>query len=244
MGNSISFAEILTYFLGGIISFISPCVFPIIPSYIAYITGISFEDLTDESKAKQIRKKTILHSIMFVLGFSIIFITLGATATLIGSFLTRHMAIIMKGAGVIIIIFGLHLAGIIQIPFLMAEHRVEMKEKPVGYLGSFLMGLAFGAGWTPCIGPLLGTALVYASSKDTVWAGVIMLSAYSLGLGIPFILVSLTFNSFLNYSAKFRKYLRHITVFSGVLLILVGITMIMNWFSLISGWFTQFFPAH
>ncbi|MFP4496712.1 MAG: cytochrome c biogenesis CcdA family protein [Vulcanimicrobiota bacterium] len=237
--NNVGAVEIGTSFGIGFLTFISPCVLPIIPSYLAYITGTSFEDLTDKEKKDKLKFITLKHSIMFVLGFGLIFTLLGATATMIGSFLREHMAVINKIAGIIVFFFGLHLAGIIKLSFLMQEHRMEVKNKPAGYFGSFLVGLAFGAGWTPCVGPLLGTAFALASTHSTVLSGVLMLGAFSLGLGIPFILASLAFNTFLDYSKKFKRHLNIFTTIAGVFLMLIGVTLFFGWFGYISAWLTS-----
>ncbi len=241
MSGAIGITDIATTFGIGVLTFISPCVLPIIPSYLAYISGTSFDDLTDETKTAQIRLKTFLHSLMFVLGFSLIFIILGATATFIGSFLNEHLSIIVKVAGALVIFFGLHLAGWVRIPFLMQEHRMDVKEKPAGLAGSFLVGLAFGAGWTPCVGPMLGTALGLASTKDTVTAGIVLLGAYALGMGIPFLIASLAFNHFLAYSQKIKRHMETITKGAGIFLILVGILMVTGLFAPITMWFQGLF---
>lgn len=239
--TTIGIKDVAVTFGIGILTFVSPCVLPIIPSYLAYISGTSFEDLTDETKTSEIRKKTFIHSLMFVLGFSIIFIVLGASATLIGKFLQKHINILMKIAGVLIFFFGLHLAGILKLQFLMQEHRVDVKEKPAGLVGSLLVGLAFGAGWSPCVGPLLGSALALASTKQTVGAGIILLGAYSLGMGIPFILAALAFNHFMAASKKMRRYMETFTKAAGVFLMIMGIVMFMGWFDLISMWIQGLF---
>ncbi len=241
--DSVSFIDIATAFGIGFLTFISPCILPVIPSYLAYISGTSFEELSGENVSPQVRKRTVTHSIMFVIGFSIIFTALGATASLIGSFLKAHIDVITKIAGFIVFFFGLHLAGVIKLTFLMQEHRMEVKEKPAGLIGSLLVGMAFGAGWTPCVGPMLGTAFALASTKDTMWAGVILLFAFSLGLGIPFILSALAFNSFMTYSAKFRRHLETFTKISGVFLMIIGITLFMGWFSKLSTWIMSMFPS-
>jgi cytochrome c-type biogenesis protein len=215
--------ETLGAFAAGFLSFISPCILPIIPSYIAYITGVSFEELTDKEKSLQVRKKVLTHSLLFVMGFSLIFVMLGATATTVGAFLRQHLNIITKIAGVIIFLLGLHLTGLIKVKFLMQEHRMDVKEKPAGLIGSLLMGIAFGAGWTPCVGPFLASALALASSKGTAVDGIILLGGYSIGLGIPFILAALGMNTFMSYSQKIKKHFQIFTTASGVLLMIMGI---------------------
>lgn len=231
--------EIATAFGVGFLTFISPCVLPIIPSYLAYISGTSFDDLSDETKAAKLRKTIFLHSLSFVIGFTLIFVALGATATLIGSFLRNHLNVIIKIAGAVVFFFGLHLAGILKLNLLMKDHRVELKEKPAGFIGSILVGMAFAAGWTPCVGPLLGTALTLASTKDTVTSGIILLSVFALGLGVPFIIASIAFGSFLKYTMKFKRYLQYFTTAAGVFLMIIGITLFMGWFGALSGLLTR-----
>jgi cytochrome c-type biogenesis protein len=223
MTIQVTLLETLGALAAGFLSFISPCILPIIPSYIAYITGVSFEELTDREKSLQIRKKILTHSLMFVLGFSLIFIMLGASATSIGAVLRQHLNIITKVAGVIIFLLGLHLTGLIKVNLLMQEHRMDVKQKPAGMIGSLLMGIAFGAGWTPCVGPFLASALALASSKGTVTDGIILLGGYSIGLGIPFILAALGMNTFLNYAQKIKKHFHIFTIGSGILLMIMGI---------------------
>jgi cytochrome c-type biogenesis protein len=234
MAVQLSIVETLGAVLAGFLSFLSPCVLPIIPSYIAYITGVSFEELTDKEKSVMVRKKIFIHSLLFVTGFSLIFVMLGATATTFGAFLRQHIVLLTRIAGTIIFILGLHLTGLIRIKFLMQDHRVDVKQKPSGMIGSFLMGLAFGAGWTPCVGPFLASALTMASTKGTAAEGMILLGSYSIGLGIPFILAALGMNTFLNYSQKVKKHFHIFTIISGGLLMLMGILMFTGLFTQIS----------
>lgn len=241
MTANIGIAEIAATFGIGFLTFVSPCVLPIIPSYLAYISGTSFEDLTDDQQTSGIRAKTFIHSLMFVLGFSLIFIILGASATFIGRFLSAHISLITKIAGAVVIFFGLHLSGLVKLNFLMQEHRMDVKEKPAGLAGSFLVGLAFGAGWTPCVGPLLGTALGLASTKDTVLSGIVLLGAYAMGMGLPFLLASLAFNHFLSYSKKLKKYMDKFTMASGIFLIVMGVLMISGLFGPLSSWIQGIF---
>jgi cytochrome c-type biogenesis protein len=236
MSAGIGIAEVATTFGAGILTFISPCVLPIIPSYLVYISGASFDDLADQEKFSRLRMTTFFHSLMFVLGFSLIFVILGASATFIGRFLSAHTDIVLKVSGAVVFFFGLHLSGLVKLGFLMQDHRLDVKTKPAGFLGSFLVGLAFGAGWTPCVGPLLGTALGLASTQGTVWSGIVLLGAYAMGIGIPFIIASLTFNHFLAYSAKLKRYLNHFTVGGGIFLMIIGVLMFMGWFGLVSDW--------
>ena len=223
-------------FSAGLLSFVSPCVLPLVPSYITYITGVSFKELTDAEARSRLRWATILHSLFFIMGFSLIFILMGASASYLGQLLAQYQSWIMKAGGVLIILLGIHFTGIINIPFLQMEKRFEMRRKPLGYLGSFLVGVAFAAGWTPCIGPILSTILIYASTSKSFTTGILLLTYYSIGLGIPFFLSSLAFNSFLSAFDKIKRYMRVITIISGLFLIAIGILFLTDTFSEINSY--------
>ena len=223
-------------FSAGLLSFVSPCVLPLVPSYITYITGVSFKELTDAEARSKLRWATIFHSLFFIMGFSLIFILMGASASYLGQLLAQYQYWIMKAGGVLIILLGIHFTGIINIPFLQMEKRFEMRKKPLGYLGSFLVGVAFAAGWTPCIGPILSTILIYASTTKSFTTGVLLLTYYSIGLGIPFFLSSLAFNSFLSAFDKIKGYMRVITIISGLFLIAIGILFLTDTFSEINSY--------
>jgi cytochrome c-type biogenesis protein len=217
-------------FSAGLLSFASPCVLPLVPSYITYITGVSFKELTDAEARAKLRWATIFHSLFFIMGFSLVFILMGASASYLGQLLTEYQSWIIKGGGVLIILLGIQFTGIINIPFLQMEKRFEMRRKPLGYLGSFLVGVAFAAGWTPCIGPILSTILIYASTTKSFTKGILLLTYYSIGLGIPFFLSSLAFNSFLSAFDKIKRYMRIITIISGFFLIGIGILFLTDTF--------------
>lgn len=223
--------SVLIAFSAGVLSFISPCVLPLVPSYITYITGVTFKDLTDGEERGRVRWKTMLHSFLFILGFSTVFIVMGASASYLGQVLSRYQYWIMKGGGILIIILGIHFTGLINLPFLQVERRFELKKKPLGYLGSFLVGIVFAAGWTPCIGPILSTILLYASTTKNFTTGMFLLTIYSMGLAVPFFLSSLAFNSFLSTFQKIRKYMKIITIVSGFFLIAIGILFLTDLFS-------------
>jgi len=236
--------SVLIALSAGLLSFVSPCVLPLIPSYITYITGVSFKELTDVEEKRRLRWATASHSFLFICGFSTIFILMGASASYLGQLLNRYQYWIMRGGGVLIIILGLHFV-IYQIfplqeifPFLQREKRFQLKKKPFGYVGSFLAGIVFAAGWTPCIGPILSTILIYASTSHNFTTGVVLLAFYSLGLGIPFFLSSLAFTSFLSAFAKFRRYMNVIILISGFFLIGIGILFLTDYFRLISSYFS------
>lgn len=226
-------------FVAGLLSFLSPCVLPLLPSYVSYITGISFDELTHSSDRGRLRRITLLNSLMFVLGFSVVFISLGASATVIGKLLGNHVDILRKVGGGFIILLGLYMVGLLKLKFLSQERRFSLGNKPTGYLGSALVGVAFAAGWTPCIGPILSSVLVYASTYDTVGKGVFLLSIYSLGLGLPFLLTALAINAFLLYFRRISRYIRFVNFCSGLLLIFIGILLYSDYLSLLSGYLSQ-----
>jgi len=217
-------------FSAGLLSFVSPCVLPLVPSYVTYITGASFKELTDVEARTKLRWVTLFHSFFFIVGFSLIFILMGASATYLGQLLAQYQYWIMKGGGVLIILLGIHFTGIIKIPFLHIEKRFEMRKKPLGYVGSLLVGVVFAAGWTPCIGPILSTILIYASTSKSLATGILLLVYYSIGLGIPFFLSSLAFNSFLSAFRKINRYMSIINIVSGLFLIAIGILFLTDTF--------------
>jgi len=232
--------NILTAFIFGIISFISPCVLPIVPGYLSFISGYSFDEMVNSSRSELFKKVTI-NSILFIIGFSLIFVTLGASATAVGRFLVEKMDFFSKIAGAIIMIFGLHMTGIFKIKFLNYEKKFH-SDKKIGPLGSFVAGLAFAFGWTPCIGPVLAAILAIAAQQDTIGKGIVLLSAYSLGLGIPFLITSLSINAFLAFFKKFSRYIRWVEIGGGVLLILVGFLIMTNNLTVLSSYFAKWFP--
>ena len=215
-------------FLAGFLSFLSPCVLPLFPSYVSFITGISFEDLTGGVDKKRIRYLTITNSLSFISGFSTVFMALGASSSAIGKFLFEYQESIRIIGGVLIVVFGLFVAGFLKMDFLMRDRKVHLSGKPVGYVGTFLVGMTFAAGWTPCIGPILGTILLYAGTQGSALGGIKLLAAYSLGLALPFFISSLAINSFLSYSRRLMKYMRGIMIASGLLLILFGVMLLTN----------------
>lgn len=215
-------------FTAGFISFISPCVLPLIPSYVGFITGMSFEELTSEENKTTALRATVINSLLFIFGFSLVFITLGATATVLGSALNRYQHILRWVGGGLVILLGVHFTGLINIKFLQIEKRMHMRSRPMGYLGSVLIGMAFAAGWTPCIGPILGSILMVAATQTDIFKGITLLSIYSLGFGIPFFFAAVLLNKFL---LTYRKVSRHIPKFvvaSGIILILIGLLIITN----------------
>jgi len=222
--------SILIAFSAGLLSFVSPCVLPLIPSYLTYITGASFKELTDAETRTKLRWATTFHSLLFIIGFSTIFILMGASASYLGQLLIRYQYWIMKGGGALIIILGIHFTGMITLPFLQMERRFELKKKPLGYVSSFLVGIVFAAGCTPCVGPILSTILLYASTSRSFTTGVALLTFYSMGLGVPFFLSALAFNSFLAAFERIKRYMRVVTIVSGFFLIGIGILLLTDAF--------------
>jgi len=247
VGASIFNVSLLAAFLAGLLSFLSPCVLPLVPSYVSFITGISYEDLTQAADRAAIRRKAMIHSLLFIVGFSLVFMLLGASATFLGSFFALYKRAISIVVGAIIIVFGLHIAEVFTIPWLYMEKRVEVGKKKGGYLGSIVIGLAFGFGWTPCIGPILSAILGVAATSGQLTTGVTLLAAYSLGLGIPFFLASMAFNTFLQAYSRIRKYIPIITRFSGWFLVAIGLLIMTGLFTRLAiftqRWMSEWFPA-
>ncbi len=232
--------SVLIAFSAGLLSFVSPCVLPLVPSYLTYITGVSFKELTDVKTTAKLRWVTVSHSLLFIFGFSIIFILMGASASYLGQLLIQYQFWIMKAGGVLIILLGIQFTGVINIPFLQMEKRFELRKKPLGYVGSFLVGIIFAAGWTPCIGPILSTILIYAGMSQRFTTGILLLSIYSVGLGVPFFLSSLAFNSFLSAFERIKRYMRVITLVSGLFLIGIGILYLTDTFKEINSYLDIF----
>ena len=224
MIDSLNQVSLFAAVSAGLLSFISPCVVPLVPSYVSYITGLSLEQLTDVEERQHFRKAILLNSLLFILGFSTVFIAFGASASFIGQILYEYQDIIRKLGAVLIIIFGFYMLGILKIDFLMREHRlVQFNNRPVGYVGSFLIGTAFAAAWTPCVGPILGAVLAYASTTESMKDGIFLLASYSVGLGLPLFITAFSVDSFLNYFKKARVFMRGVSVVGGAFLIVVGV---------------------
>ncbi|ATX80980.1 cytochrome c-type biogenesis protein [Mariprofundus ferrinatatus] len=231
--------------VAGLLSFLSPCVLPLVPAYLSYISGVSVNELRHhDGGTSSMRRHALAQSLWFIAGFSLVFIALGASASLIGQWMLANMAILGKIAGVIIVIFGLHYAGIIRIPFLMMEARFDTGGVNAKHgVGALVLGSAFAFGWTPCIGPILGAILAVAGAQAELMRGVALLAIYSLGLAIPFLLAALATDSFLRWSSRFKHHFDLIEKISGVLLIAVGALIFLGSFSVISGWLIEWFPA-
>lgn len=226
--------SIIMALLAGLASFLSPCILPMIPSYLAFITGISLEELSQDQNLKKVRKSVITNSLFFILGFSILFIAMGASATFLGKFLSRNIRWLEIIGGSLVVILGLHFAGLFKIKFLDREKKIHLNKKPLGLFGTVLVGMAFGAGWTPCVGPILGSILTMAAATQDIAKGIILLVSYSIGLGIPFLLAGLLIHKFFEYFKTIQKYFRVITLVGGILLVIIGILLITGYFTTIS----------
>ncbi len=223
-------------FVAGILSFLSPCVLPLVPSYVSFITGLSLEELGAR------RWTAVVHALLFITGFTIIFLALGASATQLGRFLNQHQVWLERGGGVLIVFFGLYMLGVINWGTLARERRVHLQDKPVGYLGSVLVGLAFGAGWTPCIGPILGSILMYTSVKTSLGQGLLLLFAYSMGLALPFLVAAFAVEHFIEWFKKFRRFIPLTTRIAGGVLVVVGLLLVSGYFSLLAAWLQGLTP--
>jgi len=227
---------LLVAFSAGLLSFLSPCVLPLVPSYVTFITGLSLEEVRTS------RRTALIHALLFVLGFSLIFIALGATASVLGRVLFVARVWIARAGGALIILFGLYLLGVFNFRMLAQDRRVYLADKPIGYLGTVLVGLAFGAGWTPCIGPILGSILIYTSSTADLHRGLLLLTAYSAGLAVPFLIAALAIDRFLAAFARWRGAMKWVNRVGGVLLIIVGLLLITNYFTVLAGWLQALTP--
>ena len=227
---------VLVAFSAGLLSFLSPCVLPLIPSYVTFITGLSFDDV------QHARKAALVHGVLFVLGFTLIFLAMGAGATMLGQSLLRYRDWISRVGGVIIIVFGLYLLGVLNIGFLSREARFHVADKPVGYLGTVVVGVAFGAGWTPCLGPILGSILVYTGSQADLGKGMWLLSAYSLGLAVPFLASAVAVERFTVFFQRMKKQMIWISRISGAVMIGIGILLVTNYFTVLAAWLTKLTP--
>ncbi|WP_420413619.1 cytochrome c biogenesis CcdA family protein [Roseibium sp.] len=230
-------------FLAGLLSFVSPCVLPIVPPYLCYLAGVSVDELKGETATSDTGRRIILAAIAFVLGFSVVFVALGATASVIGQSIARYYDVLSYIAGTIIIVMGLHFLGVFRIGLLFREARVHVESKPAGLIGAFIMGLAFAFGWTPCVGPVLAAILFVAGSSDTIWSGAGLLAIYALGLGLPFILAAAFASRFLDWASRFRKHMGLIEKIMGGLLVLTGILFITGQMSAIAFWLLETFPV-
>jgi cytochrome c-type biogenesis protein len=246
---------LLAAFGAGLLSFISPCVLPLIPGYLSYISGLSLDEMRGVPAAgggtavavarpPGVRRQVVLSSLAFIVGFSLVFVSLGAAASAIGQFLAQRQALFNRIAGAVIVIFGLHTMGVLRIEWLYQEKRVHTSRKPAGFIGAGLVGVAFAFGWTPCIGPILAGILALAGSQETVAKGVRLLAVYSLGLGVPFLATALMIDRFFSAMGRIRRYYHTIEIVSGALLVVIGLLIFTNKFTVIAKWLTPYLPVY
>jgi cytochrome c-type biogenesis protein len=222
----------------GVLSFLSPCVLPLVPSYLSFVTGMNLDELQESPD----RAHVLTHSVLFVSGFTAVFVTLGATASFLGAFAFAYKAWLARLGGVLIIVLGLHLLGLFRIGPLMREKRVQLSDKPEGFIGTIGVGAAFAAGWTPCIGPVLGSIMTLAATRETIWSGVGLLFVYSVGLAIPFLLAALALDRFLTTFRRFRSWIPWMERASGALLIALGLLLVTGSFTLLTSWLARLTP--
>ena len=234
-------ATLLTAFFGGLLSFLSPCVLPLVPPYLCFITGATLDDLTE--KAAISRNRTVLAAFAFVLGFTTVFVLLGATASAAGQFIREHLPLLAQLAGIFIILMGLHFLGVFRFAFLNREKRYQRETRPAGLVGAYAVGLAFAFGWTPCIGPVLATILAVAAAEDSVGQGAFLLAVYSLGLGVPFLLAALGVGTFLGFLKRFARHLGTVEKAMGVLLVLAGLAFLTGLHQSFAYWLLETFPV-
>ena len=246
---------LLAAFGAGLLSFISPCVLPLIPGYLSFISGLSLDEMRGVaavagggtvavSAPPDVRKRILLSSLAFILGFTLVFVAVGATASALGHVVNRHLPLLGRIAGIVIILFGLHTMGVLRIEWLYQEKRVQSSRRPAGLFGAMLVGIAFAFGWTPCIGPILSGIIFLAGSQETVGQGVRLLAVYSLGLGVPFFATALAINRFFNALARIRPHYHKIELVSGVLLVVIGFLIFTNRFTIIAKWLTPYLPVY
>ncbi|HEX9394756.1 MAG TPA: cytochrome c biogenesis protein CcdA [Gemmatimonadales bacterium] len=231
--SGVSFA---VAFAAGLLSFLSPCVLPLIPSYVGFLTGLTVEEM------QRRRGAALLHAAWFVAGFSFIFMALGASASALGNLLLHYQVWLGRVGGVLVLLFGLYLLGVLRPAFLMRERKIEFASKPIGYVGSALVGMTFGAAWTPCIGPILGGILTLAAARGSVWQGTILLGVYALGLAVPFLITAFALDRFLAWFQRFRPYIVWVDRVAGALLVLLGVLLVTDRFTLLASWLQGLTP--
>ena len=228
---------LLVAFMAGLLSFLSPCVLPLVPSYVTFITGMGLDDV---SKA---RRAALTHALLFVLGFSFIFVALGAGASAFGQLLREYRVWLARVGGVLMVAMGLWMLGVITVGALQQERRIHLSDKPLGYLGTIVVGIAFGAGWTPCLGPTLGAILLLAANETALAKGILLLTAYSAGLAVPFLVSALAIDRFLGFFQSFRKSIGTVNRVAGGLLVVVGVLMFTGWFERLAAYLQPLTPA-
>jgi cytochrome c-type biogenesis protein len=232
---------VLVAFSAGLFSFLSPCVLPLFPSYVSFITGMSVSDLTADLSGAA-RRRVIFHALAFVLGFSLVFVALGASFSAAGQFLLDYRNLIRQVGGVLIVIFGLYIAGVFKLAAMGRTMQFQLREKPAGYLGSLAVGITFAIGWTPCVGPILGAILSLAGTAETVQRGIGLLIAYSAGLGLPFLVSAVALGSFLKFFRRYRPFIPVMERAAGVLLVIVGVLVFTNYYVVLNSWAISLTP--
>ena len=242
--------SLVTAFGAGILSFVSPCVLPLIPGYVSFISGVTLSDVQVSDGAiggghdrRVARRRALISTLAFVLGFSLVFVSLGASATALGAFILRRKLLLGRLGGLLIVLFGLHTMGVLKIAWLHGEKRIHSSRKPAGPFGAVMVGIAFAFGWTPCIGPILSAILIVAANQTSISEGVRLLTAYSLGLGVPFLLTSLALDKFFAAFSRIRRHYRLVENASGGLLVAVGVLLATNRFSLIAQYLSPYLPS-
>ena len=238
MGESLGVVVALS---AGLFSFLSPCVLPLFPSYISFITGMSVADLTTDLGGAA-RRRVLLHALAFIFGFGVVFVSLGASFSVLGQLLLDYRVWIRRIGGLLIVVFGLSIVGVLRIGFLGRTQQLQLRQKPAGYVGSFLVGVTFGIGWTPCVGPILGAILTLASTAENVGRGIALLVAYSAGLGVPFLLSALALGPFLRVFKRYRPFIPAVERAAGVLLVVVGVLVFTNYYVLLNAWAVSLTP--
>ena len=229
---------------GGLLSFLSPCVLPIVPAYLCFIAGTSFEELTVKTdRPEGLAWRIAGMALVFVFGFATVFVALGASASAVNRLIVSNLDVFAQIAGVVIIVFGLHFMGLLRIPFLNREARFQTRARPAGFVGSYVAGIAFGFGWTPCIGPILASILAIAASREQLGYGVGLLATYALGLGIPFLLAAVAINPFLRFLGRIRRHLHKVEIAAGVLLVITGLMIMTGRLQVLAYWILEMFPA-
>jgi cytochrome c-type biogenesis protein len=234
--------NVLVAFAAGVFSFLSPCVLPLIPSYLSFVSGVSLEEMRGAQAAARVRTRVLLNSIAFILGFSLVFVSLGASASFLGGLFLGYRDAIRLAGGLFVLLVGLYLVGLFKIGALERYLQFNLKDKPAGYLGSVLVGITFAVAWTPCVGPVLGAVLALAGASGEVGRGIFLLSSYAAGLAAPFFLSALAVNSFLQFSQRFRRYIHAVHILGGVLLIIAGVLLITDYMTFLNAYVLRFTP--
>jgi len=234
--------NIFVAFAAGIFSFLSPCVLPLIPSYLSFVSGVSLDEMRSDEARGRVRSRVVLNSMAFIIGFSLVFISLGASASFLGSLFLDYRNLIRITGGFFILLVGLYLVGLFKISALERYLQFNLKDKPAGYFGSVLVGITFAVAWTPCVGPILGAILALAGTSGEIGRGTLLLTTYAAGLALPFFLSALAINSFFQFSQRLRRYIQAIHVMGGILLIIVGILLLTDYMTFLNAYVLRFTP--